>query len=123
MTDQYCDISKVVVSNAGIGDVNGVYMQYGACNGVPKFSKYGQNYVTYSLVKCYVANNTPHWYISVVPNRTAQGTSNDIDFYSAPASFTPESQLLPPADGWVKANEGISPNPQILVEKVHRILP
>mmetsp|Transcript_30169 Transcript_30169/g.34628 ORF Transcript_30169/g.34628 Transcript_30169/m.34628 type:complete len:2567 (+) Transcript_30169:24-7724(+) len=118
ITDQYCDISKVIVSYAGNGDVNGVYKRDGVCEGVPKFSKHGLfkgNDVTYSLFKCNVSNNTQHWYISVVPNGTAPGTSNDIDFYSA--SVTLESQILPPSDTWMKANEGISPNPQISVEK------
>jgi len=116
--DQYCDISKVIVSYAGNVDVNGVYKRDGICEGAHKFSKQGVfdgNCVTYSLFKCNVSNNTQHWYISVVPNGTIPGTSNDIDFYSA--SVTVESQTLPPSTGWMKANEGTSPTPQILVEK------
>jgi hypothetical protein len=118
VVDQFCDISKVIVSNAGNEEVNGNYMRDGICEGAHKFSKNGVfngSDCTYSLFKCNVSNNTQHWYISVVPHGTLPGTSNDIDFYSA--SVTPECHIVPPSNGWNKAAEGTHPPPSIQVEK------
>ena len=109
-----CEFFNVKVSNAGNTDVNGLYERDGQCEGVTKYSRYGQfkgNTCKFSLFKCNVSNNTQHWYISVVPGGREPGTVQDTDFYSA--SVTAEYESTPPPTGWNKCNEGIHPPPTL----------
>jgi ubiquitin carboxyl-terminal hydrolase 9/24 len=106
--------ASIVISGAGVEFVNGSYAKDGSCDGVLKYSKTGQfrgGNAIFSIFKCDVSNNTKHWYISIVPPDTHPGSSSDIDFYSAPV--TPDCQDLPPLSGWVKANEGEDPAPNL----------
>lgn len=116
--DQYCEVSKIILSNAGNVDVNGIYSRDGTNEGAHKFSRvgiYDGKRSVYSIFKCNVSNNTKHWYISVVPHGSHPGTSNDVDFYSA--SVSADCLDLPPANGWTKVQEGLNPPPTLSFEK------
>jgi ubiquitin carboxyl-terminal hydrolase 9/24 len=106
--------SSIVISGAGSEFVNGSYLKDENFHGVFRYSKAGQyqgGNAILSIFKCDVSNNTKHWYISIVPPDRLPGTSSDIDFYSAPV--THDCQDLPPLTGWVKANEGQDPAPNL----------
>jgi ubiquitin carboxyl-terminal hydrolase 9/24 len=108
------DITEVLVSNAGFGEVNGSYSKDGVHDRAYKFSKrgvYNNKEVIYSLFKCNVSNNTQHWYISIVPHNVHPGTSSDIDFYSAEVKR--DSELFPPLSGWTRSSAGIDPSPTL----------
>ncbi|KAG7367521.1 ubiquitin carboxyl-terminal hydrolase [Nitzschia inconspicua] len=106
--------SRIVISGAGKGVVNGTYTRDGSFERAFKYSKpgvYQGNKTIFSIFRCNVSNNTKHWYISIVPHGNPPGTSADIDFYSAPV--TRDCHELPPLSGWVKANEGDDPAPKL----------
>jgi hypothetical protein len=109
--------SHCVVNGAGSPDVDGEYKRDNDFEGAFRFSKEGQHNgrdAVYSIFRCNVSNNTQHWYISVVPIPGRPGTSNDIDFYSAPAIDQDSTQFAcPPERGWVKAGVGMDPPPTI----------
>jgi hypothetical protein len=98
---------QIVVTRAGNQAVNGVYRQDGtfqeACRYVMEGRWSGGQHRFY-IFCCNVSNNTKHWYISIVPRGSPPGTSNDIDFYTAPVNEA--CRTVPPRDGWVKAQIG-----------------
>ncbi|KAL3923845.1 MAG: hypothetical protein SGILL_001411 [Bacillariaceae sp.] len=106
--------SAMCVIGAGNTSVDGSYVRDGYFEKAFKYSKHGEHLgrkAIFSIFKCNVSNNTKHWYISVIPDGSAPGTSSDVDFYSAPVSA--DSDELPPLRGWVKAVEGRDPAPTI----------
>ena len=107
---------KVIVANAGLGLVNGVYRRDGNFESAGKYARHGKwkgSAEVFSLFLCNVSNNTKHWYISIVPAGVQPGTNADIDFYSAPMSH--ERPDFPPTHGWTKAQEGVHPPPTITI--------
>jgi ubiquitin carboxyl-terminal hydrolase 9/24 len=98
---------QIVVTRAGNQAVNGVYRQDGtfqdACRYVMEGRWTGEQHRFY-IFCCNVSNNTKHWYISIVPRGSSPGTSNDIDFYTAPVNEA--CRTVPPREGWVKAQNG-----------------
>ena len=105
---------KVIVANAGLGLVNGVYRRDGSLEGVRKFTRHGEwkgSSEVFSLYLCEVSNKTKHWYISIAPAGRQPGTNADIDFYSAPMGH--ERPDFPPTHGWTKAQDGAFPPPTI----------
>jgi hypothetical protein len=103
---------QVVIEDCGTHGVNGTYHQDGYFENACKYAKQGvwkSSTVKFSIFQCHVSNNTRHWYISIVPSRGSPGTSADIDFYTAPV--LDENDKIPPATGWIKAQEGTEPVP------------
>mmetsp|Transcript_6257 Transcript_6257/g.14120 ORF Transcript_6257/g.14120 Transcript_6257/m.14120 type:complete len:223 (-) Transcript_6257:79-747(-) len=109
---------KIVVANAGLPVINGVYHREGTFEHAGKYVKSGVwkgVNEEFSLFRCNVSNNTKHWYISIVPAGVQPGTNTDIDFYSAPVGG--ENPDYPPVSGWTKANEGVNPPPVVTVKE------
>uniref|UniRef100_A0A6U1NXZ7 Uncharacterized protein n=1 Tax=Cyclophora tenuis TaxID=216820 RepID=A0A6U1NXZ7_CYCTE len=110
-------LSSVVVADAGLSMVNGVYTRDGTHEGAPKFvqtvrwKKEGE-ITAITIYRCSVTNNTKHWYISIVPKGVCPGTNLDIDFYSAPMRV--DNPTAPPVQGWTRAEEGLHPPPTVL---------
>ena len=110
--------NRVVVQGAGNPAVNGVYAKDGYFERAYKFSRLGEfggKTVLFSLFQCNVANNTKHWYISIVPVKGQTGTSADLDFYSAPVTMY--CTELPPLSGWTTSNEGLEPPPTLIFKE------
>jgi ubiquitin carboxyl-terminal hydrolase 9/24 len=98
---------QIVVTGAGNQAVNGIYRQDGYFQDACKYVMEGRWNGTqnrFYIFCCNVSNNTKHWYISIVPVGSQPGTSNDIDFYTAPVHE--RSRTVPPRDGWTKAQHG-----------------
>lgn len=115
-----CD--KVIVQGAGTRAANGAYRFAGECDEVGKYALEVEGVqgdpVTFTLYRCKLNNGARRWYISVVPANLHPGTSQDIDYYSAPsrarhaASEFPEH--VPPRQGWTTckpAAQGAQPHP------------
>jgi len=105
---------QIKIEDAGMEQINGTYHQDGYFENACKYSKNGVwKGATYRffIFQCNVSNNTRHWYISIVPTGGNPGTSSDIDFYTAPAGLEPSQ--IPPLRGWVKAQEGEEPLPNL----------
>jgi ubiquitin C-terminal hydrolase len=98
---------QIVVTGAGNQAVNGIYRQDGYFQDACKYVMEGRWNGTqnrFYIFCCNVSNNTKHWYISIVPVGSQPGTSNDIDFYTAPVHE--RSRMVPPREGWTKAQHG-----------------
>jgi hypothetical protein len=96
---------EIVVSGAGIQEVNGVYRRdgcfQGACRYVMEGHWNGARHQFY-IYCCNVSNNARYWYISIPPGRGRLGTSLDIDFYFV--AVEDWCRVVPPRLGWQKAN-------------------
>lgn len=78
----------LVVSGAGITEVDGIYSYKAENDGVPMYKKDGVwegNNVEFALFRCRLSDNSQRWYISIVPKGKCPGTNKDIDFYQAEA--------------------------------------
>ena len=109
------EILAVLISDAGNANVNGLYELDGSCEGCPKYVKiddYKGKKCHFCLYKCYVNDNTQHWFISIVPRGKEPGTVLDTSFYSAPATAE-QYQDLPPLYGWISVQDGTSPPPRL----------
>jgi len=109
---------KIIVSKAGLAEINGVYVRDGSFEKAGKYvkrAKWKGNDEVFSLFRCNVSNNTKHWYISIVPAGVQPGTNTDIDFYSAPVNHN--NPDYPPTHGWTKAQEGEHPPPVVHVRE------
>lgn len=76
----------LVVSGAGITEVNGIYSYKTENDGVSMYKKDGiwaGDEVEFALFRCRLSDNSKRWYISIVPKGKAPGTNKDIDFYQA----------------------------------------
>jgi len=114
---------QMIVSNAGINVVNGIYNYNGSFDGVAKYSKIGiWNDVreTFSLFRCRLTDHTKRWYVSIVPDKMLPGTNKDLDFYMANA--TNDLEELPPdsSTNWMTEMRypmgcGIDPPPTVRV--------
>jgi hypothetical protein len=106
-------LPKIVVSNAGYQEVNGVYTRdfYSYSDGSPKYSMIGiheGNDCVYSIFRFLCDDGLKYCYLSIVPKGCLPGTVEDIDFYN----FTPtkDFQDSPPLSGW-KAIVGVANPP------------
>ena len=105
----------IIVEGAGNPAVNGTYVHNGYLEGAPHYLRYGYwNNMChrFCIFLCCVGKDTKLWYISVAPYNIDPGTSLDIDFYIA--TFTETSTTLPPRFGWINADKGNDPAPQLM---------
>ena len=89
-------LPKIVVSNAGYQEVNGIYTRefYKSYDGSPRYSMIGVhagNNCAYSICRCKSNDGKKYWYLSIVPEGKTPGTLDDIDFYG----FTPNGDYCP----------------------------
>jgi ubiquitin carboxyl-terminal hydrolase 9/24 len=78
----------LVVSGAGVAEVNGTYSYKTENDGVSMYKKDGiweGDQVDFALFRCRLSDNSQRWFISIVPNGKCPGTNKDIDFYKADA--------------------------------------
>jgi hypothetical protein len=105
----------IVVEGAGQPAVNGTYEHIGYLEGAPQYFRHGywnNMHHKFFIFLCSVGNDTKLWYISFVPHNIDPGTSSDIDFYKAPIMGT--STRIPPRVGWMNADKGDDPAPQLI---------
>lgn len=110
-----CKSGIVIVKDAGVDAVNGIYSSDKTCDGVPKFTKAsvsdGQNRV-FTLFRCQLSDRSRRWYISVVPPNQKPGTNKDIDFYFCPA--TGHDNQVPHGCTWQTSKDiGVDPPPTV----------
>jgi len=114
--DSALDVGRVIVQNAGVKVVNGVYTRDGTFDNLAKYCKIGMwnnEDITFSLFRCKLSDETRRWYISIVPKNIQPGTNKDVDFYSAPMEN--EHYDTPPENSWSTAKgEGIDPPPMVI---------
>lgn len=112
-------IKEMTVEGAGLREINGTYRRCGGHDNVSKYvrpSRYNGRSVDFMLFRCKLTDGTRRWYISIVPENTHPGTTQDIDFYAA--SLSPGAGVdhsIPPRDGWIAipSNGGGSPAPTV----------
>ena len=96
-------LPKIVVSNAGYQEVNGIYTRelYNSSDGSPRYSLVGVhegNNCVYYICRCKIRSGKCFWYVSIEPEGKTPGTDDDIDFYRfTPTGDCPDS---PPLTGW-----------------------
>jgi ubiquitin carboxyl-terminal hydrolase 9/24 len=111
-------IKEMTVEGAGLREINGTYRRCGGHDGVSKYvrpSRYNGRSVDFMLFRCKLTDGTRRWYISIVPENTHPGTTQDIDFYAASLSPGVVDHSIPPRDGWIAipSNGGGSPAPTV----------
>ncbi|EJK72623.1 hypothetical protein THAOC_05829 [Thalassiosira oceanica] len=111
--------SKVFVEGAGLGEVNGTYVQRGSHEGTPMFRKEGvwrDKEETFCIFLCTYSNGNKSWCLSVVPKGKEPGKTSDIDFYECPVSFgktaVSASGETVPSRGWKLVSYGSPPVPK-----------
>jgi len=109
-------IREMIVHNSGTSEINGIYIRAGSYDDVSKYTKrcfYEGRDEEFSLFRCKLTDNTRRWYISIVPMNSHPGTTKDIDFYAAAASYDDDSDL-PPRNTWICIpNKGLPPSPEV----------
>jgi len=98
----------VMVSGASNVEMNGTYRREGFNDFVFKYVKDsspveypGGQFIIY---RCQLSNNDRRWYMSFVKTGSSPGTTQDVDFYSAPnqpqtLNYNPHD---PPSEGWLR---------------------
>ena len=112
--------SKVFVEGAGLGEVNGTYLQTGSHEGTPMFRKEGvwrDKEETFCIFLCTYSNGNKSWCLSVVPKGKEPGKTSDIDFYECPVSFgktalNASGGETVPSRGWKLVSYGSPPVPK-----------
>lgn len=77
---------SIEVRDAGIVEVNGLYKFVDIMQDAGYFARestYLGKPVRFTLYKCHVNTGQYQWFISITPENSNPGTSNDIDFYIA----------------------------------------
>lgn len=112
----------ILVSDAGVSEVDGQYLFVKMHNGAGMFEKdptmYNGRIVSFTIYRCPLQNKKHSWYISYTSDGNLPGTTSDVDFYSAPALYQegrPETNdPLPPTSNWtVISVGGLEPVPNI----------
>jgi len=109
--------TKVVVSGAGLEDVNGTYFLHSQSPGTEftkNFVNTVGNTVAFTLFSCRVEGGY-RWFISI-PDEEQPGTACDVDFYqSQRIEEEAQRQPVPPKTGWVvvQNGSGIEPAPTL----------
>ena len=116
-------VKEMIVEGAGLREINGVYERVGTHDGVSRFmrtSRYNGRSVDFMLFRCKLTDGTRRWYISIVPENTHPGTTQDIDFYAVPHSQQQDPNI-PPRDDWIAipSNGGGGPAPQVYPKESH----
>mmetsp|Transcript_23110 Transcript_23110/g.33946 ORF Transcript_23110/g.33946 Transcript_23110/m.33946 type:complete len:762 (-) Transcript_23110:67-2352(-) len=118
------DGACVTVKGAGTEAVNGTYKRSGTCDGVDMYNKkavWGNRAVIFCLFRCFLSNDERMWFISIVPENDEPGTDNDIDFYYAPSSGSPNDDF-PSQTRWTLASSyATQPGPICLLNGVARL--
>ena len=99
-------IKEMTVEGAGLREINGTYRRCGQHDGVSKYvrpSRYNGRSVDFMLFRCKLTDGTRRWYISIVPENTHPGTTQDIDFYAARLSSGAAVDQYP-SKGWLDCN-------------------
>ena len=116
-----CRKSLVVVSEAGLPDVEGIYKfhsMFNKCGLFRKHGKLGKEVVVYSLYRCAMDNGDLRWYISIVPENREPGSTADIDFYSCSVPYAEGSRLdndpRPPSAHWEAVEAKHRPAPRVV---------
>jgi hypothetical protein len=109
----------VVVENAGVPEVNGDYHFCDLKNNAGYYSRsgsYKEKESKFTLYKCSLRNGGFQWFISITPEGMEPGTTNDIDFYFAPAKV---QDYLPPTQ-WnrLSAQHTRDPAPRVRLVRV-----
>jgi hypothetical protein len=88
--------SMLVVDGAGTSEVDGEYLFVSLKNHAGFFERhgeYGGHTARFTIYKCSLKNGGFQWFLSITPDNVEPGTSQDIDFYYAPAKHPDK---LPP---------------------------
>jgi hypothetical protein len=116
-----CKKSVVVVSGAGMREVDGIYhfhRMFKNCGLFRKTGKYGSDTVLYSLYRCTMDNGELRWYISIVPDHREPGSTADIDFYCSAVAYREGSRHdndpKPPTSNWEAVESKYRPAPTIV---------
>mmetsp|Transcript_39648 Transcript_39648/g.85547 ORF Transcript_39648/g.85547 Transcript_39648/m.85547 type:complete len:580 (+) Transcript_39648:119-1858(+) len=121
--------SKVFVEGAGLGEVNGTYIQRGVHEGTPMYNKEGvwrDREEVFRIFLCTYSNGNKSWCLSIVPKGKEPGKTTDLDFYECPVSYgkgggitggsyggSAENGLgVVPSRGWKLVNYGQPPVPK-----------
>jgi len=111
--------TKVVVSGAGLEDVNGTYfLQHSRVPGTvftKDFVKTDGNTVALTLFCCQLRSGKHSWFISI-PDKEQPGTDRDVDFYRSQHIEEAQRQPVPPKTDWVIMRNGsgsIEPAPTL----------
>lgn len=117
VTDQMRYNGKVIVTGAGVSEINGEYFPCGLSDGVPKYQRKtsweGQDTSFYIF-----RWETSYWYISIVPEYDPLNKDDtNIDFYKAPANTIGPIMIhhskYPPTE-WKTIHEMDDPPPSII---------
>jgi len=114
--DQFGCKEAILVKNAGLPAVNGVYVQAGWFRGSPWYSMpgiYKNQLCTFSVCLCKTSDTQSRWFIAMSPEGETLGTDADTDFYISPV--TENCDLRPPSVFWKTTLDGIDPPPEIVV--------
>lgn len=114
--DYTIPITGILVKDAGIDLVNGLYPIDGHFEGAPKFTKellWEGSRANIHLYKCKTIIRTRFWFISIPSDPSQPGTDRDLDFYST-REFAGE-ELVPPVSPseWQERAQGQSPPPRL----------
>lgn len=117
------DLGAMVVSGAGVQEINGRYGFSGIFDKVGKWTKEGDRTGTMCLYRCKLDDNSRRWYLSVVPRGKSPGTKDDVDFYQHYGyndKYNVSKGRYPPEDEWkpvVKhGGRGMEPGPTVTRE-------
>jgi len=112
--------SVVIVSGAGMCEVNGIYSFHSLLHDAGMYrrtGKYQGQEVEYSLYRCKIDSWTLRWFISIVPDGCEPGNESDLDFYFAPASQRDGaghvSSIRPPTSRWQAIEPKYDPAPSV----------
>lgn len=103
-----CKLGEVIVRDAGVLEINGVYNYFDLRRGVGRYVKEGI-WKGQKRVFFLYRHKNHQWYISIIAEGSAPGSHLDIDFYSAHA--TDSEREKPPIEEWKCSEDGINPPP------------
>lgn len=88
---------SIVVSNAGVSEVNGTYEFHSVRSSqsvsFSKRVKFGDAVENMVIYRCKMESGAYCWFISIVPPNVDAGTKDDIDYYSISSV---DSKIFPP---------------------------
>ena len=109
--------TKVVVSGAGLEDVNGTYFLQSRDPEsvfIKDFVNTDGDKVVITLFCCQLRTGKHAWFISI-PDEEQPGTDRDVDFYRSQGTEEAQRQPVPPKTGWIimRNGPGIEPAPTL----------
>lgn len=125
--------TTVVVSAAGVWQVDGLYTFHKVLNGAGvyrKTTRYGEELVDVCIYRCRMQDNSLRWFISIIPENRDPGTEADTDFYYSTAGTHTETQTsihttavtvsasedaLPPHIRWKSIDRKYDPVPNLII--------